>query len=262
MLSIKIKVRRGFASSDKMKKGAVLVTGSSRGIGKAIARKLSQLDGIQLGLTYHKNTKKAMELKKELETGGTSCKVYQCDLGSERSALKLASDFTNDFKDVIGLVNNAGIYKRNDYKDVSLEDWHATINVNLTAPFILTREIAPCMKEGGSIVNIASVLGRKGSGHGVDYTASKAGLIGMTRAFARELGPLSINVNCVAPGATDTDIIAGDTPKKRKERQKSIPLGRVGSPDEIAGTVKFFFSSESRYITGAVIDVNGGLWMG
>ncbi len=144
---------------------------------------------------------------------------------------------------------------------LSLNTWESTLRTNLTSVFMVTKELLPHIGSGGRIVNISSILAHTGSNSGADYAASKAGMIGFTKSLARELSKKQITVNAIAPGAIDTQIIAGDTPKKRCEREQQTPLERVGRPEEIAGAVAFLFSDKATYITGETINVNGGLLM-
>jgi 3-oxoacyl-[acyl-carrier protein] reductase len=159
------------------------------------------------------------------------------------------------------VVNNAGIYRRATVDKVEPEDWHEALDVNLTGTFYVAKAALPHLPEGGRIVNFTSVLGAMGSKHGVHYTASKGGVIAMTKSLAKELAPRGILVNAVAPGAIATDMIGQDTPEQRAAREKTIPLGRVGRPDEISGVVSFLLGPDSTYLTGQVLHVNGGLYV-
>ena len=235
------------------------MTGSSRGIGKAIAVSLAR-DGYDLGVTYHNDVVGAGETANEAKKFNVKVSIHQADFRRTDTILELVNSFKNEHRHVSGLVNNAGIYTRSRYQEITPDIWEETMRVNLKTPFILTRELAPNIVKGGSIVNIASVLGIVGSSQGVHYTASKAGLVGITKAFARELAP-RIRVNCIAPGAIETDIIKDDTKEERENRNRVIPLGRVGLPEEVAGVVSFLFSKDSSFVTGAVIDCNGGYRM-
>jgi 3-oxoacyl-[acyl-carrier protein] reductase len=159
------------------------------------------------------------------------------------------------------VVNNAGIYRRATLDQVEPEDWHETLDVNLTGSFYVAKAAAPHLPQGGRIVNFTSILGAMGSKHGVHYTASKGGVIAMTKSLAKELAPRGILVNCVAPGAIATDMIGQDTPDQRAAREKSIPLGRVGQPHEISGVVSFLLGPDATYVTGQILHVNGGLYV-
>lgn len=159
------------------------------------------------------------------------------------------------------LVNNAGMYPRQSLDTITLEDWRRTIDTNLSGAFYCSQRAAPSMvkEKWGRIVNLSSILAQKGSKHGAHYSSSKAGLLGLTRSLALELAPHNITVNAVTPGAIETDILKADTPAVRAKRLKDIPMGRVGTPEEIADVVAFLCGEGARYLTGQVIAVNGGL---
>ncbi len=241
-------------------KGAVLITGASRGIGRAIAIALAE-DGFDIGVNYHTNSDGAEEVVNQITGLGRKAISVQADVGVLEDVKNMVRTFTDKFPNVFGLVNNAGIYDRKEFMKLTIDDWENTIRTNLTSAFLVTRQILPYIKSNGRIVNISSVLAHLGSNFGAHYAATKAGLIGFTKSLARELAQKNITANVVAPGAIDTQIIAGDTPEKRREREKITPLGRVGQPNEIAATVAFLFSEKAGYITGETLNVNGGLIM-
>jgi len=167
--------------------------------------------------------------------------------------------FCGKYGEIHGLVINAGIYIRKNIKEMSLEDWKNTIEVNLNGAMYPVKAALKSMKKG-SIVFISSQLAFKGSKSSAAYSASKAGILGLMRSLSLQLAP-EIRVNAVAPGTIDTDIIANYTSEMRRERERQIPLGRIGKPEDIADVVSFLLSEDSRYITGATIDVNGGLYI-
>lgn len=243
-----------------MTRKSVLVTGASRGIGRAIALKLGK-EGYAVGVNFINNQMQAQEVVDSILDSGGSALAIKADVGDEQQVNDMMAAFISEFKEIYALVNNAGIYNRKKIHELTLEAWEETITTNLTGAFLCTKAALPYFTEGGRIVNFASVLAHMGSGQGAHYAASKAGIIGFSKSLARELGPEKILVNVVAPGATDTDIIADDTPQKRKERGKIIPLGRVAQPKEIAEIVSFLLSESANYITGETINVNGGMWM-
>jgi 3-oxoacyl-[acyl-carrier protein] reductase len=243
-----------------MAKKAVLITGASRGIGKATALRLAD-DGYVIGINYKSSDEKAREVENTiLETGGEAF-LLKADVGNEVEVDRIVNDFVSSAGEIFGLVNNAGIYERKRFEDLKLSDWEETINTNLTGVFICTKAVLPYIPEEGRIVNLASVLAHMGSSQGAHYAASKTGIIGFSKSLARELSPRKITVNVVAPGATETDIIADDTPEKRKERGKTALLGRVGQPEEIADAICFLLSQKAKYITGETLNVNGGTWV-
>ncbi len=239
---------------------AVLITGASRGIGNAIALALGK-EGYAVGVNFFRREDEANRVVDAIHDGGGEALALQADVGTHEQVVGMVQNMTAEFGGIYGLVNNAGIYERKRFRELSLSDWNATIKTNLTGTFICTQAALPHIPSGGRIVNIASVLAHTGSSQGAHYAASKAGIIGFTKSLARELADQNITVNVVAPGATETDIIAHDTPEKRREREKITPLGRVGHPQEIAGAVTFLFSEKASYITGETINVNGGMWM-
>lgn len=243
-----------------MEKRAVLVTGASRGIGRATALKLAY-EGYAVGVNFKNNTEKARETVNEIIDSGGEAIELKANVGNEEEVNGMVKTFAGKFGEIYGLVNNAGIYQRKRFHELTLQDWDETITANLTGTFLCTKAALPYIPERGRIVNLASVLAHIGSSQGTHYAASKAGIIGFSRSLARELALRKITVNVVAPGATDTDIIAHDTPEKRKERGKITPLGRVGKPDEIADAIVFLLSNKADYITGQTVNVNGGMWM-
>lgn len=243
-----------------MTKKSVLVTGASRGIGRATALKLGE-EGYAVGVNYKDKEEKAKDVVDHILELGGEAMALGADVKDEEEVEKMMEDFVAKFGEIHGLVNNAGIYQRKKFHELTLQNWEDTISTNLTGTFICTKAALPYIPEGGRIVNIASVLAHMGSSQGAHYAASKAGIIGFSKSLARELGSRKITVNVVAPGATETDIIADDTPEKRKERGKIALLGRVGQPEEIADAIIFLLSDEAQYITGETVNVNGGMWM-
>jgi 3-oxoacyl-[acyl-carrier protein] reductase len=243
-----------------MGKGAVLVTGASRGIGSSIAINLAR-DGFDIGVNYKTYKSGADEVKKTIEELGQAAICIQADIGSAAQVEYMVNKFTNEFDSISGLVNNAGVYNRISFEELTLREWENTIKTNLTSVYLVTHTLLPHIQSGGRIINITSVLAHMGSNFGAHYATTKAGLIGFTKSLARELGVKGILVNAVAPGAIETQIIAGDTPEKRRERERITTVGRVGQPDEIAAVVSFLFSERASYINGETINVNGGLWM-
>lgn len=239
---------------------AAVVTGGSRGIGRAIAARLAEaggdilvadIDGVQA-------KKVADELSKEY---GRSMAV-QLDVTQEKSIDGIIKIALEEFGKVDILVNNAGIMFRTRILDISLEEWNSTLSVNLTGPFLLTKVVLPLMKRNGygRIVNISSSAGRSVSTlGGAHYTASKAALLGFTRAVAKEMAPFGITVNAVCPGLIDTQMVRDTTTEAELENFiHSFPIQRLGLPEEIGDLVVFLCSEKASYITGASIDINGG----
>lgn len=235
----------------------VFVTGGSRGIGAQCVRSLVEA-GAYVGFTYQNSDSESSSLVRSLGGRAASYKADSRDLASIEKAVKnlyLKPGPGN----IWGLVINAGIYNRGTMEDITPEMWRDTLEVNLEGAYNAVKACLPYMDQG-SIVMVSSQLAHKGSAHGPDYSASKAGLLGLARSLARDLAP-GIRVNTVSPGYVDTDILSGDSVEKRSSRKEEVPLGRIGSPKEIADPIVFLLSDLSSYITGADIDINGGLYI-
>ena len=236
----------------------VLVTGGSRGIGKAIAVRLGR-EGYRVGIIYRKSEKSAREVAGEIAKSGGVAVIYRADVSQFEEVKNVVENFCKKFGEIHALVLNAGIYIRRNIYEMSADDWDKTIKVNLYGSFYPVLTSLKCMKSG-SIIFISSQLAFKGSKSSVAYSASKAGILGLMRSLAIQLAP-DIRVNAIAPGTVDTDIIKDYTPEQRRRREEEIPLGRIGKPEEIAAVVSFLLSNDASYITGATIDVNGGLYI-
>lgn len=234
----------------------IFITGGSRGIGAAAVRGCAR-EGAVVGFTYDKSGDQAKALADGI---GSDCEMYRADTSDPEAVNDALSRFF-DFrrKGIDGIVINAGIYQRSTFRDLDFDSWRRTMEVNLDGAFHTIRKGIELM-DSGSIVIISSQLAFKGSAYGSDYSASKAGLLGLSKSLARELAP-DIRVNAIAPGYVDTDILAGDTPEKRRSRIDEVPLGRIGYPEDISDSVVFLLSDMSSYITGASLDVNGGLFI-
>ena len=238
----------------------VLVTGASKGIGKSIAVRCAQ-EGANVGFTYLSSVEKGLILEKELQTLGIKAKGYQSDASNSAAAEQLLAQFISDFGTLDGLVNNAGITKDGLLMRMSEENWDAVINTNLKSVFNLTKSaIKPLMKQKfGSIINITSVVGIKGNAGQANYAASKAGIIGFTKSVALELGSRNIRSNAVAPGFIETEMTEVLDPKVVEGWKEGIPLKRAGNPDDVANAVVFLISDLSTYISGQVLQVDGGM---
>ena len=237
-----------------------LITGASRGIGRAIAIKFAK-NGAIVGINYFKSeneARKVLELVNEHSKGV----LLKGDVGSYKEAKKIVEDFVKFAGGIDILVNNAGIYERKNFEELSEEQWDETLRINLKGSFNICKHALPYMHEGGKIIFISSQLALKGSSHGADYAASKAGLLGLMKSLAIELASRKINVNAIAPGTIDTDIIDGYSMKERMEREKQIPLGRIGKPEDVANVALFLASDLANYVTGEIILVTGGLYIG
>ena len=235
-----------------------LVTGASRGIGAAIAERLAQ-DGWDVVVHYHKTAEGAEAVKTVVEAMGQRCLLVQADVGRLDEVEALVRQTIDELGGIDAVVNNAGIYERSSFDALEPADWHHTLDVNLTGTYYVTRAALPHLKDGARILNLASIIAETGTSHGAHYAATKSGIVGLTKSLARELAPRGILVNAIAPGAIDTDMIATDSPEKRASREKQIPLGRVGKPEDVAAVAAFLLGPDSAYVTGQTIHVNGGL---
>ncbi|MBZ5648195.1 MAG: 3-oxoacyl-[acyl-carrier-protein] reductase [Acidobacteriia bacterium] len=244
-------------------KGRVaLVTGASQGIGRACALTLAQA-GATVALAA-RNEAKTAAVMKEIAGAGGAARAFKLDVANEDEVKSVVKAVVEQYGKVDILVNNAGITRDQLAMRMKRADWDAVLNTNLTGAFLCTQAvIAPMLKQRwGRIINISSVFGRMGQAGQANYAASKAGLIGLTMAMARELASRNITVNAVAPGFIETAMTEGLTPEFRAEALKLIPLGRVGSDMDVAHAVRFLASEEAGYITGHVLNVNGGMLMG
>ena len=239
-----------------------LVTGASQGIGRAVALELARAGA--LVAVAARNEARLAEVVAEIEAAGGQAAAFALDVASEESVKAGAKAVIERFAKVEILVNNAGITRDGLAMTMKRADWDAVLGTNLTGAFLLTQALLrPMLKNRwGRIINISSVVGRTGQGGQVNYAASKAGLIGMTRSLAREVASRGITVNAVAPGYIETAMTSKLDEKQRNAIMTSIPLGRAGTEAEIAEAVSFLASESAGYITGHVLDVNGGMFMG
>jgi 3-oxoacyl-[acyl-carrier protein] reductase len=239
----------------------ILVTGGSRGIGRSVCLRLATF-GLPILINYNSNTEAAEETKQLVESNGGKAELLPFNVSDKDAIEKALSAWeevhTDDYISV--LVNNAGIRRDNVMFMMSDEEWHSVIDTTLDGFFYVTRRLLKHMmprKRGGRIINVASLSGVKGLPGQTNYSAAKAALIGATKALAQEVAPRNITVNAIAPGFIETDMTK-DLPEE--ELKKMIPVGRFGKPDEVAALVAFLASEEAGYITGEVININGGLY--
>lgn len=242
-----------------MKNKIVLVTGGVRGIGKAIVEKFAQ-NNYTVIANYINSDNKAKIFKAELQTKGYNIEIYKADVSVYDTVNNMVKWIENNIGGIDILVNNAGIAQQKLFTDITAEEWQKMININLGGVFNCCKAVLPYMirKKRGNIVNISSMWGQVGASCEAHYSASKAGVIGLTKALAKEVGLSGILVNCVAPGVISTDMMSGFSQDDIQVLKEETPLNRIGTPQDVADAVYFLTQNESSFITGQVIGVNGG----
>jgi 3-oxoacyl-[acyl-carrier protein] reductase len=237
------------------------ITGASRGIGRACAIALSA-GGAKVVLAARQRDK-LEEVAAEIRAAGGEAFVVPIDLSSQDSIKEAFSKASKEFGRVDILINNAGLTRDGLALRMKRDDWDAVIQTNLSGSFFCIQQVLPAMvrERWGRIVNITSVVGESGNAGQANYAASKAGLIGLTKSLAQELASRNITVNAVAPGFVETDMTASLSDELKAKITESVPLKRIGKPEDIAAAVKFLAGDEAAYITGHVLDVNGGMFM-
>ncbi|EPB8179087.1 3-oxoacyl-[acyl-carrier-protein] reductase [Clostridium perfringens] len=245
-----------------LKDKVAIVTGGTRGIGRAIALKLAD-HGANIVINYRNSDKEAEELKAILEEKGVKVLTVKCDISNFEDSKNLMDKCKEVFGKIDILVNNAGITKDTLIMRMKEEDFDNVIDVNLKGTFNCAKHASAIMlkQRFGKIINMTSVVGIAGNAGQVNYAASKAGVIGLTKSLAKELGSRGITVNAVAPGFINTDMTASLSEKVKEEASKNIPLKRLGDPEDVANLVRFLSSDAANYITGQVINVDGGMVM-
>ncbi|MBU5256164.1 3-oxoacyl-[acyl-carrier-protein] reductase [Tissierella praeacuta] len=245
-----------------LKDKAALITGGSRGIGKEIALELAR-NGVHIGISYVSNTEKANEVLEEIKSYGVNAVAVKANVSVEEDVLQMIKTIEEELGTIDILVNNAGITKDNLLIRMKEQDWDEVMDVNLKGVFLCTKAVSRIMmkKRYGKIINITSVVGITGNAGQGNYSASKAGVIGFTKSMARELASRGIRVNGIAPGFIETDMTDVLKDEIKESMLKTIPLNSFGNPKDIANLAVFLASESSDYITGQIINVDGGMIM-
>jgi len=242
-----------------MSRPVALVTGGGRGIGAAIADRLAA-DGYDVLLTYNRSSKPAEMVVDAIRERGDDALAVKVDC-ADSGEVGLLGQHPWMERGVDVLVLNHGVYNRVQGSEMTLEDLTATMKTNFEGAVAVWKAVQPHLTKEARMVVVGSQLGTRGSPHGADYAASKAALSTWARSLAQSVGPEGKRVNILAPGYVDTGILAGDSAEKRAQRENEVPLQRVGSPEDMASTVSFLVGPDSSYITGAILHVNGGLYL-
>lgn len=238
------------------------ITGATRGIGRQIAITLAK-EGFDIAVNYRKENEDLIETKKMVEDQKVKCFTVQGDVSSFEDSERMVKDIIEEFNHIDILVNNAGITKDMLLMRMKKEDFESVIGVNLVGTFNITKNVIPYMMKNrsGRIINVSSVVGISGNAGQTNYSASKAGIIGFTKSLAKEVGSRNILVNAVAPGFIETQMTDVLKEEVKEEISKNIPLKRMGTVEDVANVVKFLASKDSSYITGQVINIDGGMLM-
>ncbi|HLG65037.1 MAG TPA: SDR family NAD(P)-dependent oxidoreductase [Ktedonosporobacter sp.] len=235
-----------------------LVTGGSRGIGRAIALALAE-QGVSVAACYHSESEDVRSLATELERYRNGSYVVQVDISSKESVARMAESVRQRFGKLNILVNNAGVISHIPLAAMEFDQWQQVIATNLTSLYLVTHATQSMLVEGGSIINVGSAVASVGIPARTHYTASKAGVVGFSRSLCKEMGPRGIRVNVIAPGVIDTHQAAGLSAQQRERYASMAALGRLGQGDDIAGVALFLASDLSRFVSGTTINVDGGI---
>ena len=239
----------------------VIITGAAKGIGRAIAKDFAY-SGYNVCINYNTSEEQAKELCQELAKDGCNIIIYKADVTNRQEVDKMVDYVIGTFGNIDVLINNAGISEYKLFTDITQEDMEKMVNVNILGVFNTTQSVlkkSMLSRKDGTIINISSIWGMVGASLEVAYSTTKAAIIGMSKALAKELAPSNITVNVVAPGAISTDMISSLSKEDLEVLKEEIPLGKIGNVEDVAASVKFLASYEARYITGQVISPNGGL---
>ena len=238
---------------------SVLITGATRGIGRACALKFAK-KGWNVAASYAKSHEAAQQLEQEMTALGVKCRCFQADVSDRDAVHRMVLLAQAEFGTLDAVVCNAGISQQKLFSDITEEDWDMMFDVNVKGMYRVIHEVLPQLldQQRGSIVTVSSIWGETGGSCEVHYSASKAAVIGMTKALAKELGLSGIRVNCVSPGVIDTDMNRMHGEDVLQELAEETPLGRNGQPEDVAEAVFWLASEQSRFVTGQVLGVNGG----
>ncbi|MGN8874900.1 elongation factor P 5-aminopentanone reductase [Pseudoflavonifractor sp. HCP28S3_F10] len=238
----------------------VLITGASRGIGAACARRFAAA-GDRVALNYCRAEERALALAEELRAAGARVELFQADVGDTAQVERMVDNVLDKFCQLDILVCNAGVAKQQLFTDISDRDWRELFNVNVDGTFRCCRAVLPHFihRKAGRIITMSSMWGLTGASCEVAYSASKAAVIGLTRALAKEVGPSGITVNCVAPGVIDTEMNGNLTPEDLEVLRQETPLETIGRPEDVAESVFFLASEAASFMTGQVLSPNGGI---
>ncbi len=253
-------MRRGEAM--RLKGRVAVVTGGSRGIGRAIALALAE-EGADVAVNYQRNEAMAREVAQAIERTGRASDIYQADVSDPEQVQRMRDAVLTRFQRADILVNNAGINRDKSFAKMDDDTWRSVIAVNLNGVFYCTKVFLDGMaaRSYGRIINISSIVGQMGNFGQANYAAAKAGLLGFTKTLARELAGKGITVNAIAPGFIETEMVAGVPDDVKQKLLAQIPLRRFGKPEEVAKAVVFLGSEDASYITGQVLNVNGGMYV-
>ena len=239
--------------------GTVVITGAAGGIGRAMTSAFAEC-GYRVIIHYHNSKKEAEKLGHILRGRGFCAKLFQADVTKRGDVDSLMDFCAGMFGKIDVLINNAGISQTKLFTDLAEEDWEAVVNVNLKGVFYCAQSVLRYMlpRKKGKIINISSIWGQTGASCEVHYSAAKAGVIGLTKALAKELGPSNIQVNCIAPGIIETKMLDEYTPEEINDLKESTPLMRLGKAEDVAACALFLASEQADFITGQIISPNGG----
>ncbi|MEF9992359.1 MAG: 3-oxoacyl-ACP reductase FabG [Romboutsia sp.] len=242
-----------------MSRRTVLITGASRGIGRTMAKLFAE-NNYNVLINYNYSKEEALSLYNKLKEKGLSVSIYKADISKKEEVNAMVNYCIGQFEKIDVLINNAGISRTKLFTDISYEEWDEVMDVNINGAFYVTKKTLQYMlpEMSGKIINISSIWGMVGGSYEVHYSTSKAAIIGMTKALAKELGPSNIQVNCIAPGVIQTDMLNSISEENLDMLKEETPLMRLGKAEDIANCALFLASEKSDFITGQVISPNGG----